>query len=287
MSSGTRRSTILKRRSALSERLIIFVKRFGVVLAVLAFLAWGAAWFVLSGAMTRAVETTRESFFQKTASWGFFIENVLVDGRHYTDIDAIRAVLNVQKGDSIFSFYPAEAKARLEKDISWIKAAQVERRLPNTLYVKLIERTPMALWQQEGRLALIDEYGVVLTHQNLGPFRELLIVVGNQAPEKASGLLMLLKAEPDVEQRVESASLVGERRWDLRLKSGADVKLPEEDLGLALRRLAIKQETEGLLDKKVLSIDVRESDRITVRALPDAVEKTEEGNDVLHEGSQI
>src|SRR3546814_20817098 len=44
----------------------------------------------------------------------------------------------------------------------WIKDARVSRRLPDTLVVDIVERTPAAIWQQNNRLSLVDAKGVVL-----------------------------------------------------------------------------------------------------------------------------
>lgn len=206
---------------------------------------------------------------QTTAGWGFAVKNILVDGRHYTDVDLLRAMIGVEKGDPIFAFDPVAMKANLEK-ISWVKKAHVERRLPDTLYVKIEERTPIAFWQRAGKLVVVDADGVVLTDQNLARWKNLLIVVGDGAPEKAQELIGMLRAEPMIAQRVEAATLVSGRRWDLKLKSGAEVKLPADNMGLALRELAVNHEEEALLDKDVLSIDVREEGRITVRTKPGA-----------------
>jgi len=268
---GTRRSTILKRRSSGSERLILFVKKFGITLAILAGAFWVGSWFVMSGAMERTTNKIESVALNTTAGWGFAVKNIMVDGRHYTDADTLRAMINMEKGDPIMAFHPAEARAMIEK-LSWVKTAHVERRFPDTIYIRLEERTPMALWQRNKKLALIDEEGVVLTDQNLGKWKNLMIVVGDEAPKKASELITMLDAEPVIEQRVEAATLVSGRRWDLKLKSGADVKLPEEELGLALRKLAVNHEEEALLDKDVLSIDVREEGRITVRTKPGAAQ---------------
>lgn len=206
---------------------------------------------------------------EQTADAGFVVRNILVDGRHYTDVTTLRAMLNVDKGDPIFFLRPDEAQSMLEK-MSWVKTAHVERRLPDTIYIKLTERTPLALWQRNKRLSLIDAEGMILTDQNLGEFRNLMIVVGDDAPKRAAGLITMLAAEPSIEERVEAATLISGRRWDLKLKSGAEVKLPEKDLGLALRKLAVNHEEESILDKDVLSIDVRDEARITVRTKPGA-----------------
>jgi len=206
-----------------------------------------------------------------TAQNGFAVNNILVDGRHYTDIDALRAILDIERGDAIFAFDPQESKSMLEK-LSWVKTAQVERRLPDTIYIRLTERVPLALWQRQKRLSVIDGEGVVLTDQNIAAFKDLMIVVGDGAPQQAQELIAMLDAEPLIKERVDSAVLVSGRRWNLTLKSGAEVKLPANELGLALRRLAINQEEDGILDKDVMSIDVRDEGRITVRTKPGAAQ---------------
>lgn len=274
--TGTRRSSILKRRSAGSERLILFVKRFGFILCAAVFVFWIGSWFVMSGTSARIGQKIDSALLNTTGGWGFAVKKIDVDGRHYTDVDTLKAMLNIEKGDPIFSFEPAKAKTLLEK-ISWVKTAHVERRLPDTIYIKLTERKPFALWQRNQKLALVDSDGVILTTENLQNFKDLIILVGDDAPKKASALLVMLQAEPLIEERVEAATLVGGRRWDLKLKSGADVKLPEDELGLALRKLATNHEEDGILDKNVLSIDVREGDRITVRTKPGAVQEFNAG----------
>lgn len=221
----------------------------------------------MSGVWTRTQDKIETAALDKTAEWGFAVKNIMVDGRNHTDVDALKAMINMEKGDPIFAFHPGEAKAMIEK-LSWVKSAHIERRLPDTIYIKITERKPMALWQRNQKLSLIDADGVVLTDQNLGAFKNFLIVVGDEAPQHAADLMTMLLAEPVIAKRVEAATLISGRRWDLKLKSGADVKLPEEELGLALRKLAVNHEEEALLDKDVLSIDVREEGRITVRTKP-------------------
>jgi len=184
----------------------------------------------------------------------------------------LRALIDIERGDPIFRFDPAKTKEMIER-VSWIKEAHVERRLPNTIYVGLQERQPMALWQHKGKLRLIDAEGVVLTDHDLEPFKELVIVVGEDAPEMALELLSIVSVEPLLQERLEAVSHVGKRRWDLRLKNGIIVKLPEKDLGLALRKLAESQEKDKLMDKDLLVIDMRNLDRITVRTRPGAVEE--------------
>lgn len=247
---------------------------------------WLGSWFVMTGAMDRTRSAIVNAGLSTSADWGFQLRNVLVDGREHTDADTLKAMVGLERGDPIFAFDPSSVKEMIER-ISWVKTARVERRLPDTIYIKLEERKPLALWQKNKKLVLVDEEGVVLTDSNLAPWKNLMIVVGDGAPSKTSALLAMLEAEPLIADRVETATLVSGRRWDLTLKSGAEIKLPEEDMGLALRKLAMSQEEESLLDKDVLSIDVREEGRITVRTKPGAAQDFNAGAITPAAGSPI
>ena len=119
-----------------------------------------------------------------TARAGFSVETILVEGRRYTDSDALKAIMNLDKGEPLLAFNIKAARNMIAK-LSWVKSVHVERRLPNTIYVQIKERKPFALWQREKRLSLIDKDGFVLTEHNLNPFRDLVIIVGKGA-EKLS-----------------------------------------------------------------------------------------------------
>lgn len=237
---------------------------------------WIGSWMTLSGGFARTGEWVNSKTLNITAGMGFTVKNIMVEGRRHADPDTIKAIVNVEKGDPLFSFDPDAAQAMIEK-ISWVRSAQVERRLPDTIYIRLEERQPMALWQRDGKITVIDDEGVVLTDQHPENFSKLLLVVGENAPQNAAELMTMLEAEPEIARRTEAATFVSNRRWDLKLKDGTTVKLPEDEIGLALRRLVTTQLEDGILDKNLNAIDLRESDRITVRTNPGAVQEYKAG----------
>lgn len=260
-----------KQQHPLVARLIMAARRFGVAGGALVFVLWLGAWFVLSGAATRSGQWLVAQSYDISARAGFAVKDILVEGRVYTDPDVLRGLINIQGGDPLFSFHPESAREQIEK-ISWVRRVQIERRWPDTLYIGLTERVPLALWQYDGRVRVIDAEGVVLTDNNLERFKDLPIAVGGDAPAHIAGLLDMIAAEPLIAQRLEAATWVGDRRWDLKLKNGIKIKLPEDDVGFALRRLALAQEEDGLLDKDLTVINARERDRLTVRTRPGAVQ---------------
>ncbi|MEM7651113.1 MAG: FtsQ-type POTRA domain-containing protein [Pseudomonadota bacterium] len=273
---GTRQSTFNKRRKGLLAVIIPWMRRFGMALAFVVGVVWVGSWLYLSGALQDAGNWSKDQFITASADAGFTVENILVEGREYTDADVLLAIINVQKGAPLFSFEPQSAQDLITQ-IGWVEAAQVERRWPDTIYIGLQERTPMALWQSEKRLKLLDDKGEVIVTDNLQRFSELVLVSGQGAPQEAGALIGNLRAEPNVFEKVETAQRISKRRWDLGLKNGFSIKLPEEGMGLALRRLSEAHDNDGLLDKDIVGIDMREQDRISVQTKPGSIEEYKAG----------
>jgi cell division protein FtsQ len=198
---------------------------------------------------------------------GFELREIVVEGRRNTPRDLIQAAIGMERGDPMLSFSPAEARARLET-IAWVESAHVERRLPGTILVRLTERTPFAIWQHNGRFAVIDREGKVVTTETLDAFGPLPLVVGAGADKTAAALYDLLVAHRPVLDRTQALVRVGERRWNLRLHNGVDVLLPEGQEAPALNRLAELHARNQLLDRPLVAIDMRLPDRLVLRQQP-------------------
>src|SRR3546814_12245316 len=82
--------------------------------------------------------------------------------------------------------------------LPWVRTARVERHLPDTLFIAITERRPLALWQRHRTLALVDEDGVVITDRRLGRFGTLPIVNGGRAQARADVGIAMLAREPDL-----------------------------------------------------------------------------------------
>jgi cell division protein FtsQ len=265
-----RRSHIIGRagrnpEDGLKARLI----RYGRRLAVLALILWIGAWLSMSGTIDRGQEAARATIVQALAQAGFRVENILVEGRQNLDVATLKALVNMERGAPLFAFDPDTAQSLLQS-VPWVRSAHIERRWPDTLYIRITERAPFALWSREGRLALIADDGTVLTERGLEPYRHLIVLTGAHAPQNAAELMSLLKAQPEIAAHVDSAGWVGDRRWDLRLKNGTIVRLPETEAALALTRLSDAHVKDRLLDTALDTIDLREQTRIVVRTRENA-----------------
>ncbi|MEO5773051.1 MAG: cell division protein FtsQ/DivIB [Sphingomicrobium sp.] len=158
----------------------------------------------------------------------------------------------------------------------WVKDARVSRRLPDTLVIDIVERTPAALWQDNQRLALIDAKGVVIDRVPITQMPDLPLLIGPGANAQAERLNVLMAAVPTLKPQIASATWVGGRRWDLNFQSGETVALPEGDFSArtALLKFAAKDKATGLLGRGMLRFDLRQPGKMTVR-LPEPVKAAE------------
>jgi cell division protein FtsQ len=200
---------------------------------------------------------------QVSATLGLMVRDVMVEGRERQDGGSVLTALAVQYGTPILSMDVGAARQRLEA-LPWIEQAIVERHLPDTIWVRLTERQPLAVWQLDGKLRLIDPKGHVIL-DDATAWSHLPLVIGKGAAARADEFLMLIASEPTLAKRVTASTLIGERRWNVRLDTGIDVRLPEDGAAEAWSRLAELDRDQRLLARDVLAIDMRLPDRMILR----------------------
>lgn len=151
--------------------------------------------------------------------------------------------------------------------MGWVKDARVSRRLPDTLVIDIVERSPAALWQSSGKLALIDAEGVVLDRVPVDKMPDLPLLIGPGANAKEQQLGRLIAEVPTLKPQLASATWVGGRRWDLNFQSGETVALPEGETAAraALTKFAKADKSSGLLGRGVVRFDLRVPGKMIVR----------------------
>jgi cell division protein FtsQ len=234
---------------------------------VMGSLAGGSWWAYSSGNAAKGIEKVRWSAISATATMGFRVNEVMVSGRQQTEREILVKALNVARGAPILAFDIADAKRRVEA-LPWVRASTIERMLPDTILISIVEREPLALWQLDSKLHLIDAEGEVILNDGLENYSDLLMVVGNGAEIEASALIALIGTEPALMQQVQAATWIGGRRWNVHLKGDIVVRLPEDDAQSAWTRLAEYHKNHRVLDKNVTVLDLRIPDRLIVKTGP-------------------
>ncbi len=237
-------------------------------------LVLGGAWCWKTGAVGNLASSMVDKAYGLTADAGFSVQSLYLDGRSRSSMQEINKVMGIKKGDPILRISLDEVRQRLEK-VESISHASVERALPGTMYVHIVEREPVALWQNNGKIALVDDNGVVMTGLDMEPYKQLPLIIGTDAPSHVREILGLLATQPDLSRRFAAAIWVSERRWNIRINNRQndviEIKLPESDATGAWKKLAEMQENQQVLDRDIKEIDLRLEGRMFIKLAPDEV----------------
>ena len=207
---------------------------------------------------------------------GFRVSGYQISGINRMDRKLVDAVVNdelkraAEEGASTKAPQALVDVAQIRERLlgyGWVKDARVSRRLPDTLVIDIVERTPAALWQTDGRLALIDAQGVVLDRVPVDKMPDLPLLIGAGANRQEEQLSRLMAAVPTLKPQLASANWIGGRRWDIAFQSGETLVLPEgEDAAkTALTKFVRLDKESGLLGRGILRFDMRNPRQMTVR----------------------
>lgn len=195
---------------------------------------------------------------------GFRISEVALAGERELGRDQILILAGITDHSSLLFLDAARTRARLLTN-PWIADATVLKLYPDRLRIEIKERKPFALWQKNGRIALIAADGTVLEQVVPARFVGLPRVVGKGAEQSAQDFLALIGRYPVIARLTEASVFVAERRWNLRLRAGVEIMLPEHDTEQALRILVDLDRNLKLLSRDIVAVDLRLPDRVTVR----------------------
>ncbi len=238
----------------------------GTVLLIAGSLAYGV---VRGGHVSDVVDEFKSARDAAANTAGFRITAVSLTGAKEVSREEILTTAGVTGNASLLFLDADAARAKLMAN-PWIGDAAVLKLYPDRLQVTITERQAFALWQKDGRVSVVADDGTVLEPFVEGRYIGLPVVIGKGAERNAKDFLNVLGRYPDVRTLVRASILVAERRWNLRLLNGIDVRLPETDVDGALKRLVQLDHDKKLLTRDITVVDLRLPDRVTVR-LSDAV----------------
>ncbi|SFI23649.1 FtsQ-type POTRA domain-containing protein [Bradyrhizobium sp. Gha] len=252
---------------ALVERYL--PRRVGIGLTVLLLIGSCGLGIVKGGHLQDFITAVSDARNALANSAGFRITSVVINGRKQLSQDEILAIGGVSGRSSLLFLDADDVRDKLKAN-PWIADATVLKLYPGQLMIEITERKAFALWQEAGRLSVIADDGALLEPYVSRRFLTLPLVVGKGADTQARDFLALLARYPQVNSVTKAAIYVGERRWNLRLKDGLDIRLPEQDVGNALAALSKLDKDDRLFSKDIVAIDMRLPDRLVVQLSDDA-----------------
>lgn len=270
MPAPPRKRRRFERRSR-SERFVTFSQKRGVGLTlVLALLAATGLYGSMLGGEYDVFIAEQGSLPNVIAKvLGFGIDGVTVVGARELSEDDILRASGITTRDSLLFLDVAAVRAQI-KDSPLVRDVSVRKLYPSRLLVEVQERAPYALWQVNGQVQIISADGMAIDRLTDERFARLPFVVGEDANLRVPEFLKIIEGAGELRDQIRAGTLVAGRRWNIKLSSGLEIKLPELLPEIAFARFARAAREMRILEKDLISIDLRIPDRMVARLSADA-----------------
>ena len=193
---------------------------------------------------------------------GFKIKNVLISGTHNLSQDYLRNIINTQNHINILNVNLHTIYNKIIQN-SWVEETYVERILPDTIKIKVLEKKPIAIWQNHKGNKLITINGDVISHANVNKFKNSFpIIKGEKSKENISTILKILETNKNFAKNIWSLTFINQRRWDLHFNQGLIVRLPSQDVIKAWQKIIKLQNSYNILNLRLTEIDLRNPEQI-------------------------
>ena len=231
----------------------------------------GSIWLITVGVITirhnligQQIDSLLSEIYQKSAVIG---DDVTFEGRNKTSKQDVLQAIKLSRGDNILNIDLQKVREDVQS-LPWVKDVVVTRRyFPNIIHISIKEKTVKSIWQYQNEFYPIDEDGNIIETEYV-PQQNVLQIVGEGAPEHIKDLLQTIEKDKDVFSRLKAANYISQRRWDLifdNVEHGITVKMPEDDLESAWKKLVKLDKTHGILKYKLTFIDLRLKNKVIVK----------------------
>ncbi|RCL02686.1 MAG: cell division protein FtsQ [Candidatus Tokpelaia sp. JSC188] len=264
---GTTFSIFLRHRCNCSKYFQIadtYIPRYAGSVTILGFLSVVIIFGVFAGGHAY------QAFNVMAAVVGFSVEKVNISGNRKTSEIDLLSALDVDRSISLFSFNVEKARAAVSV-LPWVESVSVQKIYPNQINISIVERQPIAIWQHNGNIDVIDKQGNVIMPYGTGADYRLPLVVGQGAARQAAAFLEELTPFSMIKQHARAYIRIGDRRWDILLDNDVRIKLPEEDVPRHLATVLMMDGTNTLFFRDIEIVDLRLTDRITVALSTEAL----------------
>ncbi len=275
------RGSAMRRADPAPSRLAYRVQRWMLTPGVRLLLRVGLPCALVLGAVTSymADETRRDSVDTAITSLRqsieerpeFMVNAMTIDGAGPSVAQDIREVVPIDFPVSSFDLDLEVIRATIA-GLNPVREARVRIKPGGILQVDVVERLPALVWRTRDGIELVDEKGV---HVGFGEARtdypDLPLIAGDAAAAHVEEALRLFAAAAPLKDRLRGLVRVGDRRWDVVLDRDQRILLPETRAVQALERVIALDQAYDMLARDVAVVDMRLSDRPTLRMTEAAV----------------
>ncbi|WP_342070508.1 cell division protein FtsQ/DivIB [Yoonia algicola] len=229
-------------------------------------------------AFAATIAETKQSFQERPQ---FMVHSMNVTGGDLAVLTEVADLLPSEFPVSSFDLDLEKIRTDIET-LDPIKSASVRVGQGGALDVRLTPRVPVALWRDGTVLRLIDADGVQSGEIVARADRlDLPLIAGDGAEDNIAQALRLFAAAGPLIDRVRGLVRMGERRWDMVLDRDQRILLPSENPVAALDRVIALNDAQDMLSRDVAVVDMRNTNRPTLRMNEEAAESLRRGNTTI------
>jgi cell division protein FtsQ len=268
--SRTPTQATLPARPSRHSNIVDFARRRGTALLVFSLIGTSIGYgAVRGGGYAAFVEQYGTPGDIISRNIGFPISSVTITGQSGLTESEVLEASGISPKNSLAFLDVADVRDRL-RAVPLVREASVRKLYPDRVLIEIVERQPYALWQQEGQVSVVAADGTVIDTMRDGRFADLPFVVGAGANTHLSDYLALIGKAGDLRSKIRAGVFVSGRRWTLSTTNGVEVMLPEINPEAALVALAALERDARVLEKDVISLDLRQPDRLVARLSEEA-----------------
>ena len=211
------------------------------------------------------------SYAQKNYFIDFKLNKINLNNLKYIKKSEIYEKLNSYYNTKIFSIELDSIREKIKSN-QLVSEVSIDRILPSTLNINIIEKKPIGIIQNKNLYKLITSDGSIVFNKQIHEFYYLPIFSGKNVEKNAQSIIDLLNLA-NFKEEIWSMSLINERRWNLNLKKGIKILLPEHNLIKALNLINNIEEKHKILDGNFIEIDLRNDNQVIFKPLLKSLNK--------------
>ena len=193
---------------------------------------------------------------------GFFIKNVDIKGINHLNQKDILNSINYYNKKNIFNVNLKNIYNEIKQN-TWVEEVSIKKIYPNTLKIDLIEKEPIAIWQNKSAYHLITKNGEIILEANLNNFKKHLpIIIGKNAHKNVYSILQILNIDKNLTKNIWSLTFVNERKWDIHFNQGLTIRLPSTSVKEAWEKIILLSEKFNILSLDLTELDLRSSNNV-------------------------
>ena len=203
----------------------------------------------------------------------FMVKLMAIEGASNEVAEDIREIMGLDFPVSSFDLNLEELRVRV-MELDAVADAKLQIRAGGILYFSISQRDPAFVWRRSDGLEVLDRFGMRVGPLEVRSSRpDLPLIAGEGADLAAVEAQRLIAVAGPVRDRIRGLVRVGKRRWDIVLDGGQTIMLPPSGAVAALERVMARVQMQGLLDRDIQTIDMRNPDRPTIRMTSEVMEE--------------